>query len=311
VLVLWGDHDRVLPVGSFEALCRAIGTEGKSVHGNHSWVLADPDAFGEVMSNVVEVSARSGTDELAALLAATSVPSDVVAALLDHAAPLWLMSEPPQTLAGDLALCHPPLGPDEVRAVAQDSHSDSIFRLTVVAHDRPGLLADTTALLAAEGLSVSRASATTWVEEGIALHSLTVDAPKDFLPDSWDLLAKRLRSVGDGSGDGFLFEPSGHAVVRCTPQAMGRSLLSVHAPDQVGLLWTVCAWLADNDVTIESMRVTSAEWTAHDEFIVKGSFDPAALAEHLSEKDAMIGERLLIGAVRTAVDTVRSLLPFR
>ena len=56
VVVLWGDQDRIIPRASFDALCEAIGSEGEVVAGNHSWLLADPDAFGEVMTNVVSVA---------------------------------------------------------------------------------------------------------------------------------------------------------------------------------------------------------------------------------------------------------------
>ena len=56
VVVLWGEKDRIIPKESFDALCQAIGSEGAVVTGNHSWLLADPDAFGEVMTNVVSVA---------------------------------------------------------------------------------------------------------------------------------------------------------------------------------------------------------------------------------------------------------------
>src|SRR5438094_4454704 len=56
VVVLWGEKDRIIPKESFDALCKAIGSEGEVVTGNHSWLLADPDAFGEVMTNVVSVA---------------------------------------------------------------------------------------------------------------------------------------------------------------------------------------------------------------------------------------------------------------
>ncbi|MHB8669169.1 MAG: alpha/beta fold hydrolase [Acidimicrobiales bacterium] len=56
VVVLWGEQDRIIPRASFDALCAAIGAKGEVVPGNHSWLLADPDAFAEVMTNVVEVA---------------------------------------------------------------------------------------------------------------------------------------------------------------------------------------------------------------------------------------------------------------
>jgi pimeloyl-ACP methyl ester carboxylesterase len=56
VVVLWGEKDRIIPRPSFDALCAAIGSEGEVVSGNHSWMLADPDSFGEVMTNIVAVA---------------------------------------------------------------------------------------------------------------------------------------------------------------------------------------------------------------------------------------------------------------
>jgi pimeloyl-ACP methyl ester carboxylesterase len=56
VVVLWGDRDTLVPRASFEALCAALGSTGEVVHGRHSWLLADPDAFGEVMANSVTVA---------------------------------------------------------------------------------------------------------------------------------------------------------------------------------------------------------------------------------------------------------------
>jgi len=56
VMAVWGARDGVVPRASFEALCRAVGTEGEVVDGTHSWLLADPAAFGEVMTNAVEVA---------------------------------------------------------------------------------------------------------------------------------------------------------------------------------------------------------------------------------------------------------------
>jgi pimeloyl-ACP methyl ester carboxylesterase len=56
VVVLWGDKDTLIPRPSFDALCAAIGSQGEVVAGRHSWLLADPDAFGEVMTNAVAVA---------------------------------------------------------------------------------------------------------------------------------------------------------------------------------------------------------------------------------------------------------------
>ena len=106
-------------------------------------------------------------------LAKSTVPDDVAKALLKGASPLWLSSDTAVQLAEDLALCHPELKPNEVRARAVAG--DDMWRLTVVAHDRKGLLADTAAFLAVDGYSVRAASVATWKELDLAYHALTVD----------------------------------------------------------------------------------------------------------------------------------------
>lgn len=56
VTIIWAKRDGVLPRESFDALCVAAGAEGRVVDGSHSWLLADPDRFSEVITNDVEVA---------------------------------------------------------------------------------------------------------------------------------------------------------------------------------------------------------------------------------------------------------------
>jgi len=72
VTIIWAKRDGVVPRESFDALCVAAGAEGRVVDGSHSWLLADPDRFSEVITNDVEVArlARSlggGGGELSTL----------------------------------------------------------------------------------------------------------------------------------------------------------------------------------------------------------------------------------------------------
>jgi pimeloyl-ACP methyl ester carboxylesterase len=56
VVVLWGSGDRVVPEACLASLRGALGDpEVVTVPGNHSWLLADPDGFAEVMTNVLGV----------------------------------------------------------------------------------------------------------------------------------------------------------------------------------------------------------------------------------------------------------------
>lgn len=58
VTILWGDKDRVLPEAAHVALCTAAGAEGDVLRdAGHSWLLADPDGFAEVLTNSLTIHA--------------------------------------------------------------------------------------------------------------------------------------------------------------------------------------------------------------------------------------------------------------
>ena len=66
VVVLWGQRDQLVTRDSFEAMCRALGNpEVVTVPGSHSWILSDPDAFGEVMTNVLGLVGLDRDDPMA------------------------------------------------------------------------------------------------------------------------------------------------------------------------------------------------------------------------------------------------------
>lgn len=56
VTVLWGDQDRVVPEAAFAASCAAAGATGDIIRdAGHSWLLADPESFGEIMTNSLTI----------------------------------------------------------------------------------------------------------------------------------------------------------------------------------------------------------------------------------------------------------------
>lgn len=57
VVVLWGQRDQLITKASFETMCEALGQPHAVtvIGGTHAWLIADPDTFGEVMTNVLEV----------------------------------------------------------------------------------------------------------------------------------------------------------------------------------------------------------------------------------------------------------------
>jgi pimeloyl-ACP methyl ester carboxylesterase len=56
ITMLWGRRDGIIPRESFEAMCVASGANGTVVDGSHSWLLADPHHFAEVITNDVSVA---------------------------------------------------------------------------------------------------------------------------------------------------------------------------------------------------------------------------------------------------------------
>jgi pimeloyl-ACP methyl ester carboxylesterase len=56
ISIIWGKRDGVIPRESFEALCVASGVQGTVVDGSHSWLLADPANFAEVITNDLRVA---------------------------------------------------------------------------------------------------------------------------------------------------------------------------------------------------------------------------------------------------------------
>ena len=56
ISVIWGTRDGVIPRESFEAMCVASGVQGTVVEGSHSWLLADPKGFGEVITNDLRIA---------------------------------------------------------------------------------------------------------------------------------------------------------------------------------------------------------------------------------------------------------------
>ena len=54
IVILWGDGDRLIPPSCLASLREALGDPTvMTVAGTHSWLLADPDGFAEVMTNVI------------------------------------------------------------------------------------------------------------------------------------------------------------------------------------------------------------------------------------------------------------------
>jgi pimeloyl-ACP methyl ester carboxylesterase len=49
VTVVWSDRDRLVPHAGFAALCRSAQVTGEVVPGTHSWLIADPQRFADIV----------------------------------------------------------------------------------------------------------------------------------------------------------------------------------------------------------------------------------------------------------------------
>ena len=228
------------------------------------------------------------------MLAFSRVPRELSDELLDDAPELWLRGESPDVIAGDVALCHPPLATREVRVWCAPALIAGALRVSVLAHDRPGLLAATTGALAHAGLSVIQAAAMTWPARGWALQRALVADPKarSTRPVERDLLCAQLRaSVRDGPMADIRFTPSGPVQVATTAEPDGRHLLRVLAPDRPGLLWAISAWLERNRCNVFVARATPAGVQADDAFLVDGDPDGDELWAYLSDAAPAVTRR--------------------
>jgi len=224
------------------------------------------------------------------LLVGTTLPAPLIEELLRGASNVWLLGEPAEVIAGDLALCHPPLGPAEVRATVLPTWDPGIWRLGVVAHDRSGLLAGTAGALAGHGLSILSASVNTWPSPGLALQRVVATRPEGTPPEppDWDAVGSDLRAALGRSvrlAPRFVPRPPVEVVTRAA-RGDGRTVVHVRAPDRMGLLWATARWMADRGANIEVARVGSDDGMAEDTFVVTGPVDGAALAAHLSGEAA-------------------------
>ncbi len=319
ITVLWSDRDTVIPYSAFDTFCQSFGAHGHVAAGGHSWLLTEPDSFAQVLSNLLAVegerhrSASVGTtvDSLRELLSATTLPKRTVARLLGGLCHHWLLSAPADVLAADLTLAHPKLARNEVRVVIRPVDGGEADRLTVLAPDRPGLLADTTLVLAEEGLSVVAASVQTWTESHLAMHSLTVvrrEVSDESADDRWQRIGERLRSAAVDAADlatDQAAEPieaasyGGRVDVSVIGSGEGKTIVGITAPDRPRLLHAICRWFADHDVSVEAASVATIGGSVHDVFVVNGTFDHEAMSRELSVRSPR--QRGLGDAIRSAL----------
>lgn len=177
-------------------------------------------------------------------------------------------------------------------AVERDDHGS---RVTVVAHDRVGLLADVAGVFALQRASVRAARA--WAD---AEHAVSVWDVADDLVDP-AVLRQRFEAVVDGRVDptarlrrGRTGALAPSVVVR--PEASRQAtVLEVRAADRPGVLHLALAALARLDITVRSAHVDTLGPQAVDVFYLQEA-SAGALSEHRAAEAAHAVRRALTAA---------------
>ncbi len=157
--------------------------------------------------------------------------------------------------------------PDAVSVVVTESGDGS--RVTVVARDRVGLLADAAAMLALQKVSVRAARA--WSQD---VFSVSVWEVADSALDD-TILRQRLEAIVEGRIDAaerlsrvapVTLEPTVVVRADASPTA---TVLEVRCADRPGLIHTVCAALAVLELSVRSAHVSTLGPQAVDVFYVQ------------------------------------------
>ena len=233
--------------------------------------------------------------ELTSLLAAHDLPTDLVDELLDGMPGTLLLDEAAEVLAADLTLCHPPLVAEEVRVQLGPEGREHTRRVTVVTHDRRGLLAATAGALAGLGLSVVAAAAATWEDRGMAMEGVTVvDAERrQWGQSEWDRVAVEVEEVVRGTRvPSVAFRPAAPVKAVASPVLDGNALVTVEAPDRIGLVWAIASWFEMGGYNVLAARLSDdGAGRANDAFLVDRAPDVDRLVAHLDGSETA-GSRL-------------------
>lgn len=212
--------------------------------------------------------------QIAMLAAQRGLDSERINALLNSAPPRWSLHASAEQCADDLALLIRPLNAGEliVRVAAPLSENDD-WQISVVAHDRPGLLAITSAVLAAHDLSITGARATSW-PNGVALQSVSVGVvgPSSVDP-AWPSIGQALRnalaSAKPTPGPGAFSAAWVRACDDLEVTESGKRLqVVVSTEDKVGVLAAISYALASAGANVVSAEISSIEGVVHDVFVI-------------------------------------------
>lgn len=202
-----------------------------------------------------------GTDSLAAERIATAPAG-------------YVMAHTSSDVARHCELLSPAPAPGEARVVITPGRVPGEWHLDVGSHDRPGLLAAFTGVLARQGVDVHQAVLATW-DDGGALQAFVIAGapPPEPLQEAFELsLDEPLASP-----------PIADARVSFSDAELYTSC-EVRAADRPGLLHAIAVAIASAGADVHAARVTTRNGIAHDRFDIS---DQAGLRLDVSLEEAI------------------------
>lgn len=233
------------------------------------------------------------------------VPEDEVERFLARMPRSYLLTLAPERIAEHHAIVAPPLGALEVRTLASSGARAGTHALTVVAADRPGLLALVAGALSLAGLSILTAQVFT-TEDGTAVDVFEVEGAfeAEIGEDRWREFRTTLRKAIEGrvalehrvEEKRRHYPPSRHEVpVRIevhTDASDFFTVVEVGAADRIGLLFDVTRTFAELGLDVHLAKVVTYGARVVDAFYVRDVFGRKLDLEQVAELERALHARL-------------------
>jgi [protein-PII] uridylyltransferase len=194
----------------------------------------------------------------------------------------YLLTVPAELAAKHFALVTPELGAVEIRTATEAGRRHGTHALTVVAKDRPGLLARIAGALALSGLSILSAQVFT-TEDGVAVDLFEVEGAfgGDVGEDRWRRFRATLRRTMEGrisleyrvhEKRGYYPAPRADIPVKVNVDNAASdfyTVIEVGAADRIGLLFDITRTLFDLELDVHLAKVATYGARVVDAFYVR------------------------------------------
>jgi [protein-PII] uridylyltransferase len=209
----------------------------------------------------------------------------------------YLLAVPPEMVVRHFDLVMPAVGAAEARTAAEPGDRPGTHEVTVVARDRPGLLAKVAGSLALAGLNILTARAFT-TEDGVAIDLFTVEPAfaGEVEEERWRQVRTTLRKalVGRVSLEYRVREKRRHypAPAADIPVKVSvdndasdfATVVEVSAPDRIGLLFDLARTFHELELDVHLAKVATYGARVVDAFYVRDLYgqkveDPEQVAE--------------------------------